>query len=77
GLVSFQVAITALTTGVFSLQNASLKLLLSVFGGLLVGLIVALVNRLFLAILDRMDEADVSGVMLLELTLPFIAYFLA
>lgn len=77
GLVSFQVAITALTTGVFSLQNASLKLLLSVFGGLLVGLIVALVNRLFLAILDSMDVADVSGVMLLELTLPFIAYFLA
>ncbi|MCS4488764.1 cation:proton antiporter [Streptococcus sciuri] len=77
GLVSFQVAITALVTGVFSLQNASFKLVLSVSGGVLIGLIVAFVNRLFLAILDSMDAADVSGVMLLEMTLPFIAYFLA
>ncbi|MFS1663066.1 cation:proton antiporter [Streptococcus sp. zg-JUN1979] len=77
GLVSFQVAMTALMTGVFSLQNASLKLLLSLFGGFLAGLVISFINRLFLAILDNMDAADVAGTMLLELALPFAAYFLA
>ena len=77
GLVAFQVAVTALTTGAFSLLGASWNLLISVLGGFLVGLITALFNRLFLTILDNMDAADVTGALLLELVLPISSYFVA
>ena len=77
GLVAFQVAVTALTTGAFSLLGASWNLLVSVLGGFLVGLITALFNRLFLTILDNMDAADVTGALLLELVLPISSYFVA
>ena len=43
----------------------------------LVGLITALFNRLFLTILDNMDAADVTGALLLELVLPISSYFVA
>ena len=77
GLVAFQVAVTALTTGTFSLLGASWNLVISVLGGFLVGLITALFNRLFLTILDNMDAADVTGALLLELVLPISSYFVA
>ena len=77
GLVAFQVAVTALTTGAFSLLDASWNLVISVLGGFLVGLITALLNRLFLTILDNMDAADVTGALLLELVLPISSYFVA
>jgi len=77
GLVAFQVAVTALTTGAFSLIDASWNLVISVIGGFLVGLITALFNRLFLTILDNMDAADVTGALLLELVLPISSYFVA
>ena len=77
GLVAFQVAVTALTTGAFSLLGASWNLVISVLGGFLVGLITALFNRLFLTILDNMDAADVTGALLLELVLPISSYFVA
>ena len=77
GLVAFQVAVTALTTGTFSLLDASWNLVISVLGGFLVGLITALFNRLFLTILDNMDAADVTGALLLELALPISSYFVA
>lgn len=77
GLVAFRVAVTALTTGSFSLLDASWNLVISVIGGFLVGLITALLNRLFLTILDNMDAADVTGALLLELVLPISSYFVA
>ncbi|BAQ23693.1 cation:proton antiporter [Streptococcus troglodytae] len=77
GLVAFQVTVTALTTGAFSLAAASLDLLVSVVGGFFIGLIAALFNRLFLSILDNVDAADVTGALLLELVLPFVSYFIA
>ena len=77
GLVAFQVAVTALTTGTFSLLGASWNLVISVLGGFLIGLITALFNRLFLTILDNMDAADVTGALLLELVLPISSYFVA
>lgn len=77
GLVAFQVAVAALTTEVFSLTSASVNLLISVTGGFVVGLVAGLLNRLFLSILDNVDAADVTGALLLELILPFVAYFVA
>lgn len=33
--------------------------------------------RLCLTVLEKFDAADVTGALLLELTLPFVAYFVA
>ncbi|WP_205015346.1 cation:proton antiporter [Streptococcus porcinus] len=77
GLVAFQFALIALTTGYFSLTKAGLQLLISIIGGLAVGIIFALLNRIFLSILEKYDAADVTGALLLELTLPFVVYFIA
>nr|WP_281495596.1 cation:proton antiporter [Streptococcus uberis] len=46
-LVAFQFALTAFLTGTFSLAGASLKLALTIFGGIAVGLLFALLNRIF------------------------------
>ncbi|MCC9797217.1 sodium:proton antiporter, partial [Streptococcus agalactiae] len=77
GLVSFQFALTALLTGYFSLTKASLKLALAIMGGFLIGLLFAFLTRLCLTVLEKFDAADVTGALLLELTLPFVAYFVA
>lgn len=77
GLVSFQFALTALVTGYFSLAKASLKLALAIMGGFLIGLLFAFLMRLRLTVLEKFDAADVTGALLLELTLPFVAYFVA
>ncbi|KYP18125.1 cation:proton antiporter [Streptococcus parauberis] len=76
-LVAFQFALTALVTGYFSLADAGLNLLFSILGGIVIGLIFALLNRIFLSVLEKFDAADVTGALLLELTLPFVVYFIA
>ncbi|KHD44691.1 cation:proton antiporter [Streptococcus hongkongensis] len=76
-LVAFQFALTALVTGYFSLADASLKLLIAIIGGIAIGLLFALLNRIFLSVLEKFDAADVTGALLLELTLPFVVYFIA
>lgn len=76
-LVAFQFALTAFVTGYFSLANASIQLVLSIIGGIGIGLLFALLNRIFLSILEKFDAADVTGALLLEITLPFVVYFVA
>ncbi|MGI1768474.1 cation:proton antiporter [Streptococcus uberis] len=76
-LVAFQFALTAFLTGTFSLAGASFKLALTIFGGIAVGLLFALLNRIFLSVLEKFDAADVTGALLLELALPVISYFIA
>lgn len=77
GLVAFQFALTALATGYFSLSKAGLHLLFAIFGGIAIGLTFALLNRIFLSILEKFNAADVTGALFLELTLPFVVYFVA
>ncbi|MDY3024416.1 cation:proton antiporter [Streptococcus hyovaginalis] len=77
GLVAFQFAVTALVTGYFSLGKASLQLILAILGGVLIGFLFVFLNRIFLSILEKFDAADVTGALLLELTLPFVVYFVA
>ncbi|MEE3743329.1 cation:proton antiporter [Streptococcus dysgalactiae] len=77
GLVAFQFALTALTTGYFSLTKAGLHLFLAIVGGFLTGLGFALIHRLLLSILEKFDAKDVTGALLLELTLPIVSYFIA
>ncbi|MGT2887923.1 cation:proton antiporter [Streptococcus didelphis] len=77
GLVAFQFSLTALVTGYFSLTTASFHLFLAIVGGIAIGLLFSLLNRIFLSILEKFDAADVTGALLLELTLPFVVYLLA
>ncbi len=77
GLISFQFAVTALTTGAFSLLTASFSLFWVIIGGILVGLFFALLNRGVMAFLEKIDVADVTGALLLELSLPIVSYFVA
>lgn len=77
GLVAFQFAIATLITGSFSLLTASFQLFWAIIGGFLVGLVISLLNRAFLSLLEKIDAADVTGALLLELTLPILSYFVA
>lgn len=77
GLVAFQFALTAMMTGAFSLGQASLQLILAIIGGFLVGLFFALLDRALLAFLEKVDAADVTGALLLELSLPIVSYLVA
>lgn len=77
GLVAFQVALLAWTTGTFSLPQASLSLLLSIAGGLAVGLTTAALNRWLHKILMSARVSDIASELLLELSLPLITSFLA
>nr|WP_239551650.1 sodium:proton antiporter [Streptococcus saliviloxodontae] len=77
GLVAFQVALTALATGTFSLGQASLSLLLSVVGGALAGFVTASLQRYALRVLSDFRIIDIASVLLLELSLPLLTFFLA
>ncbi|EHJ52333.1 cation:proton antiporter [Streptococcus macacae] len=77
GLVAFQVAILALTTGEFSALEASFELIWVLIGGFLVGLLFSTINRSILALLENTDISDVTSSILLELILPLLSYFVA
>lgn len=77
GLVAFEFAVAALLTGTFSLAHASLQLLWSILGGFLIGFSLSLLSRWSLSLLEKFDAADVTGALLLELSLPLLAYFIA
>ncbi|MFH0372504.1 cation:proton antiporter [Streptococcus sp. A22] len=77
GLVAFQFAILALTTGTFSLLQASGQLGWVLLAGALVGLLFVFLHRAAVSILEKLDAADVAGVLLLEISLPLLAYLVA
>ncbi|COI53924.1 Na+/H+ antiporter [Streptococcus pneumoniae] len=60
GLVAFQVALTAWTTGAFSLGQASSSLIFSILGGFLIGLLLEL--SLPLVTFFLAEEVHVSGI---------------
>ena len=70
-LTTLAVAVTAATTGGFSLGDAVLRFLLAAAGGLLFGVVVAVVVRLLLTVVR--DPLLVNGV---SLATPFAAYLL-
>ena len=77
GLVTFQVALTAWTTGAFSLGQASSSLIFSILGGFLVGFLTAMTNRFLHTFLLSVRAADIASELLLELSLPLVTFFLA
>jgi CPA1 family monovalent cation:H+ antiporter len=77
GIIAFQFAILALTTGQFSLGRAAGTLALSAIGGALVGFVVAWLNRIILTLMEDVAAQDVTGYLMLELIMPLLAFFLA
>ncbi|MDR1136449.1 MAG: sodium:proton antiporter [Clostridiales Family XIII bacterium] len=77
GLISLRFAVAALMTGVFSIFEASIELVILCVGGLLVGQILTLLKRLATETLRRMMIHYTDTYLLLELLLPFLSYVVA
>ncbi len=77
GLVAFRVALTAWTTGAFSLSQAGTSLALSILGGFAVGFVTAMINRFLHTFLLSLRVTDIASELLLELSLPLMTFFIA
>ena len=77
GLVAFQVALAAWTTGAFSLSHAGTSLALSILGGFTVGFVTAMINRFLHTFLLSVRATDIASELLLELSLPLMTFFIA
>ena len=77
GIIAFQFAILALTTGEFSLEKAVSSLLISAVGGALIGFVVSWLNRMILTLMEDVAAQDVTGYLMLEMIMPLLAFFLA
>lgn len=77
GVTAFQFALAALLTGHFSAASAGITLIFSSIGGALVGVALVMLKRQIVMILEKASARDVTGYLLLELLLPFLAYMVA
>ena len=77
GLVAFQMALAAWTTGTFSFSQAGTSLALSILGGFVVGFVTAMVNRFLHSFLLSVRAIDIASELLLELSLPLMTFFIA
>ena len=77
GLVAFQMALAAWTTGTFSLSQAGTSLAISILGGFVVGFVTAMVNRFLHTFLLSVRAIDIASELLLELSLPLMTFFIA
>ncbi|EOI00471.1 Na+/H+ antiporter [Enterococcus moraviensis ATCC BAA-383] len=77
GVTAFQFALAALLTGSFSAADAGITLIVSSIGGAVVGAVLVMIKRQVVMILEKASARDVTGYLLLELLLPFLAYMVA
>ena len=77
GIIAFQIALTALTTGHFSVANASVDLLIAAIGGAAIGGILVWFKGLLLTILEDVAAQDISGSLIIELIMPLAAFLIA
>lgn len=75
GIISFQLAIYALTYKSFSVSDAGMKIVVSSIGGILVGGILGCLNRVLIKIFEELEVLDVTGYLLAEILSPFLAFF--
>lgn len=74
GIVSFQFAIAAATTGVFSLLDASVTFLEEFIGGLLFGLVLGYLANFILRKIRDLGIESTTFHVLYEICIPFIVY---
>lgn len=77
GVTAFQFALAALITGSFSAVHAGFSLVISSIGGAVVGFLLVWVKRKVINLIEKASARDVTGYLLIELLLPFLAYVLA
>jgi CPA1 family monovalent cation:H+ antiporter len=77
GIICFQFAIIAMTTGSFSLKQASLRFILLGIGGLLAGIFLTLIKYLIVKRLQNLGIRNVTLHILIEALTPFIVYMTA
>lgn len=77
GIVSFQFALAAVTTGTFSLLNASANFAISFLGGILIGVALGLLGNVFVRRVRSWGLENTTFHVLFELFVPFIVYLVA
>ena len=77
GVTAFQFALAALLTGSFSPVEAAGTLVISSIGGAVVGIVLVLLKQQIVHLLETAVAKDVTGYLLIELLLPFIAYLIS
>jgi len=77
GIICFQFAIIAMTTGSFSLKHASFQFVLLGIGGLLAGILMTLIKYIFINRLKASGIRNVTLSILFEVLTPFIVYMAA
>lgn len=77
GITAFQFAVLTLITGTFSLLDASVSLVASGLGGVLVGFVIIWIKNQLIRFLERTTSQDLISYLFIELLLPFIAYLVA
>lgn len=77
GLVTFQFALIAATTGAFSLKEAAGSFAMSFFGGIALGCLCGLVVNLVIRAVREVGYEDTTFNVLFELFVPFMVYLIA
>ena len=77
GLVSFQFAVAAVTTGAFSVVDAGIEFAFSFFGGLLLGAVFGVVANAAIAKIRDVGYEDTTFNVLFEVFTPFIVFLAA
>lgn len=77
GIVSFQFSVAALTTGSFSLLDASASFVVSFFGGIAVGLLFAAVLAFTVSRVRNLGLEDTTFHVLFEVVTPFLVFLVA
>ncbi|MDR9746255.1 Na+/H+ antiporter [Paenibacillus taichungensis] len=77
GLVSFQFAVAAMVTGVFSFKTASISFIAISLGGVVLGLLLTLVKYGVVKWLRKLGMENVTLHMLIEILTPFLIFMAA
>lgn len=77
GVVSFQFAIAAAVTGVFSVTEAGETFMVSFLGGVAIGLLLGAIGMVALRIVREHGLESTTAHVVFELFLPFIIFFIA
>lgn len=74
GVVSFQFAIAAVVTGAFSLADATTSFFISFIGGIVLGIIIALLFFVFSGRIRELGLDNITFHLLFEVSMPFIVF---
>jgi CPA1 family monovalent cation:H+ antiporter len=77
GVISFHFAVAAMLGGTFAIGEASLDFLIECVGGLVCGLVIAVIKETVISRLRHMQIHSTSTFMIIELLMPFISYLAA